>query len=38
MQNPSGLPPGLIPQPLDWFQYAMLYIEGIEVVLLPPPR
>jgi hypothetical protein len=31
-------PPGFIPPPFDWFQFAMLYIVGIEVVLLSRPR
>jgi hypothetical protein len=31
-------PPGFIPMPLDWFQFAMLYVAGIEVVLLSLPR
>jgi hypothetical protein len=30
--------PRFIPPPLDWFQFAMLYIVGIEVVLLSLPR
>jgi hypothetical protein len=32
------LPPGFTPMPLDWFQFAMLYIAGIEAVLLSLPR
>jgi hypothetical protein len=27
-------PPGFIPPPLDWFQFAMLYVMGLELVLL----
>jgi hypothetical protein len=36
--SPGPLPPGFIPMPLDWFQFAMLYIAGVEVVLLSLPR
>ena len=32
------LPPGFIPMPLDWFQFAMLYIAGVEAVLLSLPH
>jgi hypothetical protein len=31
------LPPGFIPQPLDWFQFALLYVVGLELVLLAMP-
>jgi hypothetical protein len=31
-------PPGFIPPAFDWFQFAMLYIAGIEFVLLSLPR
>jgi hypothetical protein len=32
------LPPGFIPPPLDWFQFAMLYVVGLELVLLAMPN
>jgi hypothetical protein len=28
------LPPGFVTQPLDWFQFAMLYLAFVELVLL----
>jgi hypothetical protein len=36
--SPGPLPPGFIPPPLDWFQFAILYLAGVEVVLLSLPR
>jgi hypothetical protein len=35
--SPGPLPPGFIPLPLDWFQFAMLYVAGLELVLLAMP-
>jgi hypothetical protein len=35
---PESLPPGFISMPLNWFQFAMPYIVGIEVALLSLPR
>jgi hypothetical protein len=32
------LPPGFIPPSLDWFQFAMLYLAGMELLLLSLPR
>jgi hypothetical protein len=31
-------PPRFIPPPFDWFQFTILYIAGIEVVLLSLAR
>ena len=30
-------PPGFVPPPLDWFQFALLYLSFIEVVVLALP-
>jgi hypothetical protein len=32
------LPHGFIPPPLDWFQFAMIYVVGLELVLLAMPN
>jgi hypothetical protein len=34
----TPLPPGFIPPPLDWFQFAMIYVVGLELVLLAMPN
>ena len=31
-------PPGFIPLPFDWFQFVMLYIVGMELLLLALPQ
>jgi hypothetical protein len=31
-------PPGFIPLPLDWFQFALLYLACLELVVLAMPR
>jgi len=31
------LPPDFVPPPLDWFQFAMLYVADLELVLLAMP-
>jgi hypothetical protein len=38
MQLPPPFPPGFLPPPLDWFQFAMLYAAVLEVVVLACPR
>ena len=32
------LPPDFTPMPLDWFQFAMLYIAFVELILLALPK
>ena len=32
------LPPGFVPPPLDWFQFAMLYLAFLELVLIALPQ
>jgi len=36
MQAP--IPPGFVPPPLDWFQFAMLYIAFVELIVLALPE
>ena len=31
-------PPDFVPPPLDWFQFAMLYIVFVELILLALPK
>jgi len=31
-------PPDFVPLPFNWFDFAMLYIAGIEIVLLSLPQ
>jgi len=33
----APIPPGFIPQPLDWFQFALLYLSFCELVVLALP-
>jgi hypothetical protein len=32
------MPPGFIPPPFNWFQFAMLYIAFLEAVILALPQ
>ena len=34
---PESLPPGFLPMPFDWFQFALLYLACLEAVLLAMP-
>ena len=34
----APIPPGFIPPPLDWFQFALLYISFVELALLLLPE
>jgi len=34
----APIPPGFVPPPLDWFQFAMLYFALIELVVLMLPE
>jgi len=38
LQFPFPYPPGFTPPPFNWFDFTMLYIAGVEVVLLSLPR
>lgn len=34
----APIPPGFVPPPLDWFQFAMLYLAFIELLVLALPE
>jgi hypothetical protein len=31
------LPPGFVPPPLDWFQFTMLYLAFLELIVITLP-
>jgi len=35
---PEPLPPGFLPMPFDWFQFALLYVAFVELILLTLPQ
>jgi hypothetical protein len=38
IQLPFPYPPGFTPPPFNWFDFMMLYIAGVEAVVLLLPR
>jgi hypothetical protein len=34
----APLPPGFVPPPLDWFEFALLYISFVELIVLALPH
>jgi hypothetical protein len=34
----APIPPGFVPPPLDWFQFAMLYLAFLELIVIALPQ